>query len=199
MCCGYQRKERCSWQKSAPTARATSANVQTGVGRVAIPQAKPPQNRQLYPRGVHPAGCRGAAEAGARQTSQQSVDVPIRQNRRNVSPRLGRNTPQANPQGCWAAAHQISRPETYVRDPGTAKRCGCENSILDAGPLRRGLHPLHLHPRHTADAAKGRGENGQLHGADPISPTGKQSTGKETISSPVLFGSFRAFRCTHGA
>lgn len=49
------------------------------------------------------------------------------------------------------------------------------------------------------DAAKGRGENGQLHGADSISPAGKQSTGKEAISSPVLFGSFRAFRCTHGA
>ena len=34
---------------------------------------------------------------------------------------------------------------------------------------------------------------------DSISPAGKQSTGKEAISSPVLFGSFRAFRCTHGA
>ena len=65
--------------------------------------------------------------------------------------------------------------------------------------LRRRLYAPHLHPRHTADAAKGRRENGQLHGADPISPTGKQSTGKEAISSPVLFGSFRAFRCTHGA
>ena len=54
-------------------------------------------------------------------------------------------------------------------------------------------HPLH--PRHTADAAKGRGENGQLHSADSISPTGKRSTGKEAISSPVLFGSFCMFRC----
>ena len=199
MCCGYQRKERCSWQRNVPTARATSANVQTGVGRVATPQAKPPQNRQFHPRGVHPAGCRGAAEAGTRQTPRQSVDVPIRQNRRNVSPRLGRNTPQANPQGRGTGAYQVSRPETYVRDLGTPKRCGCENSILDAGSLRRGLHPPHLHPRHTADAAKGRGENGQFHGTDPISHTGKQSTGKETISSPVLFGSFRTFRCTHGA
>ena len=58
-------------------------------------------------------------------------------------------------------------------------------------------HPLH--PRHTADAAKGRGENGQLHSADSISPTGKRSTGKEAISSPVLFGSFRTVRCVgHG-
>lgn len=46
---------------------------------------------------------------------------------------------------------------------------------------------------------KGRGENGQLHGADSISPTGKQRTGKEAISSPVLFGSFHVFRCIHGA
>ena len=39
MCCGYQRKERCSWQRNAPTARATFANAQTGVGRVATQQA----------------------------------------------------------------------------------------------------------------------------------------------------------------
>jgi len=45
--------------------------------------------------------------------------------------------------------------------------------------------------RHATDAAKGHGENGQLHGAGSISPTGKQSTGKEITSSPVLFGSFR--------
>ena len=98
-----------------------------------------------------------------------------------------------------AGAYQVPRPETYVRDLGTPKRRGCQNSILDARSLRRGLHPPHLHPRHTADAAKGRGENGQLHGADSISPTGKQSTGKEAISSPVLFDSFHAFRCIHGA
>ena len=87
----------------------------------------------------------------------------------------------------------------HIRDLGTAKRRRCENRQQYARALRRGLHTPHLHPRHTADAAKGRGENGQLHGADSISPAGKQSTGKEAISSPVLFGSFRAFRCTHGA
>ena len=57
----------------------------------------------------------------------------------------------------------------------------------------------HLHPRHTADAAKGRRENWQLHGADSISPTGKQRTGKEAISSPVLFHPFRAFPRIHRA
>ena len=87
----------------------------------------------------------------------------------------------------------------HIRDLGTAKRRRCKNSVFNARSLRRGIHPANLHPRHTADAAKGRGENGQLHGADSISPAGKQSTGKEAISSPVLFGSFRAFRCTHGA
>ena len=43
MCCGHQRKERCSWQRNVPTARATSANAQTGVGRVATPQAIIPE------------------------------------------------------------------------------------------------------------------------------------------------------------
>ena len=134
---------------------------------------KPPQNRQLYPRGVHPAGCRGAAEAGTRQTPGQSVDVPIRQNRRNVSPRLGRNTPQADPQGRGAGAYQVPRPETYIRDLGTAKRRRCKNSVFNAGSLRCWLHPSYLHPCYAADAAKGRGENGQFHGADSISPTGQ--------------------------
>ena len=44
---------------------------------------------------------------------------------------------------------------------------------------------------HATDAAKGHGENEQLHGAGSISPTGKQSTGREITSSPVLFDSFR--------
>ena len=45
--------------------------------------------------------------------------------------------------------------------------------------------------QHATDAAKGHGENGQLHGAGSISPTGKQSTGREITSSPALFDSFR--------
>ena len=81
----------------------------------------------------------------------------------------------------------------HIRDLGTAKRRRCKNSIFNARSLRRRIHPPHLHPRHKADAAKGRGENGQLHGADSLSPTGNQSTGKEAISSPVLFHPFRAF------
>ena len=65
--------------------------------------------------------------------------------------------------------------------------------------IGKAIHSPHLHPRHSADAAKGCGENGQFHGSDSIRPTGKQSTGKETVSSPVLFGSFRTVRCVgHG-
>ena len=87
----------------------------------------------------------------------------------------------------------------YIRDLGTAKRRRCKNSIFNARSLRCRIHSPHLHPRHTTDAAKGRGENGQLHGADSLSPTGKQSTGKEAISSLVLFHPFRAFpRVGHG-
>ena len=112
---------------------------------------------------------RGAAEAGARQTPRQSVDVPVRQDRRNVSLRLGRNTPQEDPKGRWTAAYQISRPQTYLRNAGTAKWRGCQNRQQHAGSLRRWLYAPHLHPRHTADAAKGCGENGQLHGAGHVS------------------------------
>ena len=51
MCCGYQRKERCSWQRNAPTARATSANAQTGVGRVATQQATAASKSWRIPQG----------------------------------------------------------------------------------------------------------------------------------------------------
>ena len=65
--------------------------------------------------------------------------------------------------------------------------------------IGKAIHTPHLHPRHSADAAKGRRENGRFHGTDSISTTGKQSTGKKTVSSPVLFGSFRTVRCVgHG-
>ncbi len=104
---------------------------------------------------------------------EQSVDVPVRQNWRNVSPRLGRNTPQADPQGRGTGAYQVPRPETHIRDLGTAKRRRCKNSVFNARSLRRGIHPANLHPRHTADAAKGRGENGQLHGAGSVRPAGQ--------------------------
>ena len=45
--------------------------------------------------------------------------------------------------------------------------------------------------RHATDAAKGHGENGQLHGAGKVKASFQKSIGKEAASSPVLFGSFR--------
>ena len=92
-----------------------------------------------------------------------------------------------------AGAYQVPRPETYVRDLGTPKRRGCQNSILDARSLRRGLHPPHLHPRYKTDAAKGRGENGQFHGAGHVSRKSKNTGEKAKASSPVLFKSIGTF------
>ena len=92
-----------------------------------------------------------------------------------------------------AGAYQVPRPEIYVRDLGTPKRRGCQNSILDARSLRRGLHPPHLHPRYKTDAAKGRGENGQFHGAGHVSRKSKNTGEKAKASSPVLFGSIGTF------
>ena len=87
----------------------------------------------------------------------------------------------------------------YVRDPGTPKRCGCENSILDAGSLRRGLHPPHLHPRNKAEARRGRTNDGQLHGTGHVSRKSKNTGEKAKASSPVLFGSIGIFpRVGHG-
>ena len=98
-----------------------------------------------------------------------------------------------------AGAYQVPRPETYVRDLGTPKRRGCQNSILDARSLRRGLHPPHLHPRYKTDAAKGRGENGQFHGAGQVSRKSKNTGEKAKASSPVLFGSIGIIpRVGHG-
>ena len=98
-----------------------------------------------------------------------------------------------------AGAYQVPRPETYVRDPGTPKRCGCENSILDAGSLRRGLHPPHLHPRNKAEARRGRTNDGQLHGTGHVSRKSKNTGEKAKASSPVLFGSIGIFpRVGHG-
>ena len=76
----------------------------------------------------------------------------------------------------------------HICHVSTTERCGRENGQQYARALRRRLHPPHLHTRYAADAAKGRGENRQFHDTDSIRPTGTQSTGKETISSPVLFG-----------
>ena len=104
------------------------------------------------------------------------------------------NLHKKNPQRRGTGAYPLPRPATYIRDLGTAKWRGRQNRQQYARALRRGLHPPHLHPRHTADAAKGRGENGQLHGADSIvSRKAEHRRGKSFLSG--TFKPIRAFRC----
>ena len=58
----------------------------------------------------------------------------------------------------------------------------CENGQQYAGPLRRGLHPPHLHPHHSTTAESSGGDNGEFYGAGhveqkkrPKSQAGKQN------------------------
>ena len=102
---------------------------------------------------------------------QQSVDVPVRQDRRNVSPRLSRDAPQADPQGRRTRAYQVPRPETYVRALGASKRSRRQNRQQHAGSLRRRLYPPHLHTCHAVDAEKCRRKDGKLHGSGKVKPS----------------------------
>ena len=38
-----------------------------------------------------------------------------------------------------------------------------------------GLHPVHLHSRHPADAGPGGGDHGQLHGAGDVKAPGRKA------------------------
>ena len=117
MCCGYQRKERCSWQNGEGNIRKRADGRWEG----------------RYTAGYHP------------ETGKRII--------KNV---LGK---------------------TQAECKAKLKKAIEESQALDIS----------------------RANDGQFHGTDSISPTGKQSTGKETVSSPVLFGSFRTFRCVgHG-
>ena len=53
-----------------------------------------------------------------------------------------------------------------------------------AGPLRRRIHPANLHPRHPAEAGRGRTNNGQLYGAGHVSK--KDSKIPERRQKPPL-------------
>ena len=84
----------------------------------------------------------------------------------------------------------------HVRNLGTTEWRRCKNGVLDARPLRCGIHPPHLHPRHKAEAGRSRTNDGQLHGAGHVSRKKAQKYRREgKASSPVLFDSFRTFRC----
>ena len=50
---------------------------------------------------------------------------------------------------CRQEAHSFSRPQIHIRHAGTAKQRRRENRQQYAWTLRRGLHPAHLHPRHS--------------------------------------------------
>ena len=58
----------------------------------------------------------------------------------------------------------------HLRDPGPAKRRGHQDRLQYAGPLRRKVHPSHLHPRHPADAVSGSGNHGKFHEPDDVTP-----------------------------
>ena len=74
-----------------------------------------------------------------------------------------------------------------LRHDGAAKRRGCENGVVHAGPLRRRLHPTHLHPRHTAETGGSRPNYGRLYGACHVGQRGKNRTGSQTfLSGPLL-------------
>ena len=52
-----------------------------------------------------------------------------------------------------------------LRNTGSSKRSGCEDPVLHAGTLQRGLYHGHLHPRYHEDADRSRGQIGRIHGA----------------------------------
>ena len=57
-----------------------------------------------------------------------------------------------------------------------------------AGPLRCGLHPAHLHPRHPPEAGRGRTDHGQLHGAGDVNAANDKSTErKQNLLSGTLW------------
>ena len=75
----------------------------------------------------------------------------------------------------------------HIRNVSLAKRHRRENGIQYARSFRRGIHAKNLHPRHTADAGKRSGKDGQFHGAGHVK---KQRAAERIrrISSPPLFG-----------
>ena len=77
----------------------------------------------------------------------------------------------------------------HIRNLGSPERRRRENSIQYARPLRRGIHPENLHPRHTPDAGKRSRKDGQFHGAGHVKK--QRASGRILyISSPTLSGHF---------
>ena len=87
--------------------------------------------------------------------------------------RLGGEASRENPEGRWAGAHPLPRPQTHLRDFSTTKRSRHENNQQYAGTLRRRFHPPYLHPRHQTAAESSGGDNGEFYGADHVNPPQK--------------------------
>ena len=49
----------------------------------------------------------------------------------------------------------------HLRNDGPAKRRGCKNGVLHAGPLLGGLHAGHLRPRHHRRPTQSRPDDGE--------------------------------------
>ena len=81
----------------------------------------------------------------------------------------------------------------HLRYHGPAERCGCENCVLHAGPLRRWFHPADLHPRYQAKTGRSRCRYGQLHGASSIKT--KRKMRRTGSLSPVRHSCVHCFRC----
>lgn len=59
------------------------------------------------------------------------------------------------------AEGSVPRSPTYLRNPGTAKRRRHQDSLRNAGPLQRRIHPGHLHPRHYLSKERGGKYDGE--------------------------------------
>lgn len=67
---------------------------------------------------------------------------------------------------------------------GFTKRRRRKDRQQYAGPLRRGLHPANLYPRHPPKAGRSRTNHGQLHGAGHVSQSKKEER-TEYPSAPL--------------
>ena len=89
----------------------------------------------------------------------------------------------------------ITRPAAHLRHHSPPEWRGCKDRVLHAGPLRRRIHPPHLHPRHPAKAGRGSSYHGQLHGTSHVRQR-KKPGGKRKLParhSLNLSGPFRVW------
>ena len=119
---------------------------------------------------------------------------PSPEDRRDVPPGLGGQHPQENPEGRGTGTPEISRLATHICDVGIAEWRGCENCIEYARPFRRRLYTEDIHPRHTADAGKCRGEDGQFYGASHVKKTKKKIESGGANDTIILSAALWTFR-----